>query len=303
MTHFIRLKKQVTKGSLEYQTAKLLLNALVGKFGERRQGDELLSIERAARGEGVTGVGGILARSEHTREGLHAPPAVGNLFVIEWASLIVGRARALMAEIIARGALHVSTDAVIVPSNLSIDCESLQALRAVGSDMTMECAADAVFLGRTRQYVLLKRVENLTPDTKVIARNDSWAVVKVARHGAAESEKEFAEMVLRCLETGRDQAVPAARMQLMSAKSVVRESRPEKPLRMNQELERTGTTSFAWDGKRRLLDRDTNPFRSFTRTAPYFPSTPARAASISVRSSAARPNGSADECPRESAPR
>jgi hypothetical protein len=267
--HFIALKKEAAKGSLEYTTAKLLLNALVGKFGEKRQDDELLSLERAARWENIEGVGGILARSTSTRDGLRSAPAVGTLFAIEWATLIVGRARALMAELIAKGALLVSTDAVILPASLSLDCPALDALRSVGSDMALEVQADAVFIARSRMYALLRRADNVARDAKVLARNETWAVIKVARHGAAESETAFAELVLRCLRSARDEAVPVSRTRLLTARAAVRESRPGAPHRINEPVMREATTSFAWDGKRRLADRDVNPFRSASPTRPY----------------------------------
>ena len=262
--HFLAEKAAASKGTLAYETAKLLLNALIGKFGERRQSTTLLEFERAARDAGSPGLGGIIARSSTLRSALSGAPGVGRLWVPEWACLIVGRARAIMASIVAKGALLVSTDAVLVPPDLDLDSTGLRALRSVGSDLETKVEGDAAFISRSRMYAVLQHTDRVRGDAPVLARDQHWAVVRVARHASVETKEQFAETVLACLAAEQDIAPVRQKIRLASAETAVREDRG-----INEEVIREGRTRFGWDSKRRLADRDVNPFRSFTTTTPY----------------------------------
>ena len=104
----------------------------------------------------------------------------------------------------------------------------------------------------------------MKPDDKVFARDEHWAVVRVARHASIESPEQFAETLLNCLRAGADVAEMRTRKRLATAENAVRLG-----LALNDEQEQTGKTPTNWDGKRRLLDDGVNPFRAFTHTAPY----------------------------------
>lgn len=258
-------KKAVAKaGTLEYETSKLLLNALIGKLAERRGVSHVLDVERAARKAGAPGLGRILARSGALRGVLKGNVGVGSLWVPEWATLIVGRARAIMASIVAKGALVVSTDAVLVARTLGVESEGLAALHAVGSDIAEKYEGDALFVARSRMYAILQRADHVRAP-RVLARDARWAVIRVARHGTTESKEQFAETVLACLAAGRDAAPVRQKLRLASAETAVREGRE-----INEEIIEERKTKFGWDSKRRLLNRDVNLFRSFTDTRPYF---------------------------------
>lgn len=265
MREFIAKKASATKGTLEYDTWKLLLNALVGKLAEQTDRNLILSLEHEARQHGLTGVGGVVASSGVLRGAVHLDAGVGGLWAPEWASLILGKARAIVGAIVAASSpVLVSTDAVVVPAGTAITCPELALLEDLGSGLTVEKQADAVFIGRSRQYALLTRLQNLGDKTRSLARDDVWAVVKAARHGSVESEEEFAETILASLRARRDAAPPRSKIRLLGAEAAVREFQP-----INAEVEKVGKTHFKWDGKRRLLDRDANPFTSWTPTVPY----------------------------------
>lgn len=264
MRAFLELKGSATKGTLEYETAKLLVNALVGKFAERRQQSATLDMDRALRATGGTGLSAALAGSPALRESLKGPVNGGRLWAPEWASLILGRARALMASIVARGALLVSTDSVIVPAGLSLVSDGLRDLRSIGSAMKLENEGDAVFIARSRLYAILRRADRIPSGARVLAADDTWAVVRVARHGTPETEKEFAETVLQCLREGKDVAPLRKKTRLLSAEAAVREGGE-----INQEVSREGKTYFRWDGKRRLVEPKVNPFLHQTPTTAY----------------------------------
>lgn len=265
MRGFLKQKEAAKRGSLEYATAKLFANALLGKLAERMRASGLLDFEREGQLRGFgPGLGAAINASPELRASLKGLPDVGSAFAPEWATLVLGRARALMADITARGALLVSTDAIICPEGLDLRCEGLEALASVGGGMRLEHRADAVFIARARLYALLRKVENVGPGEPILGRDDTWAVVRVARQGTSESEKDFAKTLLACLREGRDVAPTRIRKRRLTAEAAVRERKP-----IHSVVEEEVRTGFSWDNKRRLLDRDCNPFTQNTDTAPY----------------------------------
>ncbi|WP_426754766.1 DNA polymerase [Myxococcus sp. Y35] len=265
MRHFLQQKGAAKRGSLEYATAKLFANALLGKLAERMRSSGLLDFEREAQLRGFgPGLGAAIHSSPGLRAALKGPHDVGSAFAPEWATLILGRARAHMADITSRGALLVSTDAIICPEELDLRCEGLDALESVGSGMRLEHRADAVFIARARLYALLQKVENVRPGEPVLGADDTWAVVRVARQGTSESEKDFAQTLLACLREGRDVAPTRIRKRRLTAEAAVREHKP-----IHSVVEEEVRTGFSWDGKRRLRDRDCNLFTQSTDTMPY----------------------------------
>jgi hypothetical protein len=265
MRHFLKKKAAAQRGTLEYATAKLFANALLGKLAEKMQGSGLLDFEREAQLHGLgPGLGAAIHGSPLLRASLKGPLDVGSAFALEWATLVLGCARALIADITARGALLVSTDAIICPEGLDLRCEGLEALESVGSGMRLEHRADAVFIARSRLYALLRRVEDVEPGELVLGQDNTWAVVRVARQGTSESEKDFAQTILACLREGRNVAPTRIRKRRLTAEAAVRERKP-----IHSVVEEEVRTGFSWDNKRRLLDRDCNPFTQNTDTAPY----------------------------------
>ena len=258
-------KKAATKGTLRYAIAKELLNSALGKFGQRTRGSNLIALERRARREGYAGVGGFLSAHPDLREVLHEAPSIGSLWSPEWLSLITGRARALMSEIVRRSnALLISTDAVIADATAPLDCPAVDALRSVGSDLLVERRADAALIVRSRMYGLLRRAERVGPDERVLARDERWAVVKAARQGTGESESDFAETLLACLRAGADVAPVRPIRKLLSAEEAVR-----RHAKVNDSVTVERATKLRWDRKRVLVDRDVNIFTSLSATRPY----------------------------------
>lgn len=263
LSHFMEKKNRAEKKSLEYETYKLHMNGLIGKFAERREDSDVLPLERIARHNGLGGLVGLLSRGA-LRSAFKRPNGVGSLWLPEWGTLIHGRARAIMAPFVAKGALLVSTDAVLVDASVDLTCPELAALRSVGSDMERKVIADAVFIVRSRLYAMLQDANNIRSGSQVIARDDRWAVVRVARHATVETDVEFAETVLACLRAGRDVAPKRERVRLAAAETAVRKDVP-----INSELLQEGRTHFRWDLKRRVHDRDVNIFRAMSVTSPY----------------------------------
>ncbi|MBK9517996.1 MAG: hypothetical protein IPO09_11680 [Anaeromyxobacter sp.] len=259
-------KASAPKGSIQYEMSKLLVNALIGKLVERFGGSTLLDFERTAQLQGfAAGLGSTVANSSTLHQALKRNLDAGSMFAPEWAALIIGRGRAIMGDACAKGQVAlVSTDAVLVAPGTDLSCPGLDALRAVGSDLRLEHTADAAFIARNRCYALLRRPENITEKDDVLASNSKWAVIRTARHGPSETPVEFAETVLACIAAGRDVAPARVRERRIGAHEAVRLGR-----RINEEVSEPHRTTFSWDGKRRLLNRDVNIFTDATATAPY----------------------------------
>jgi hypothetical protein len=208
MRELLADKAAAAKGSIPYETSKLLANALIGKLAERFGGSSLLDFERAAQLQGFSaGLGAAVAGSSALHQALQRTTDAGSLFAPEWASLIIGRGRAIMGDICAAGrAVLVSTDAVLVAPDADIICPGFAELRAAGSDMRLEHAADGAFIVRNRCYALLRRPQNVAERQPVIAADGTWAVIRTARHGSSETPEEFAETILACLAARADAA-------------------------------------------------------------------------------------------------
>jgi hypothetical protein len=161
-------------------------------------------------------------------------------------------------------ALLVSTDAVIVRADADLDSDGLRALRSVGSDMTHEAEGDAVFVARSRLYAVLQRADAVRSKTKPLAQDETWAVVKIARHAVPGSQTEAAADFLACLREGSGEAAPhRKRKRLLKASEAAR-----RGSRVNEEILEERRYLFTWDNKRRLVDRDVNPFTGLSATVP-----------------------------------
>jgi hypothetical protein len=109
------------------------------------------------------------------------------------------------------------------------------------------------------------RVNSIRPGESVLAQDDTWAVVRVARHASIEDKQQFAETLLMCIKAGSADVAPMRkRVRLISTEEAVRENK-----RINDEVVEEGRTVFRWDNKRRLKNRDAKIFTSWTNTQPY----------------------------------
>jgi hypothetical protein len=256
MRHFLRVKAESKSGTLAYVTNKLLLNSLVGKLAERVKNDMTTQIERFGRQQGVKGLATLLAKHPTVHGALRGAPRVGTAFAPEWAALILGRARAIMASIISDGgALLVSTDGIVAPADARLDesCDGVRALRSAGSDLERKGEGDGLWVGRERLYAVLRADSVCT-----------WEIAKLARHGMPGSEAEASEDILSSLRAGAEATKTRTRKRLISAVEAAR-----RGLRINDAVIEDRRAAFKWDFKRRLLDRDVNIFTSLSATAPY----------------------------------
>jgi hypothetical protein len=259
-------KSAAERGSIQYRLVKDMLNSFIGKLGEHERSGGLLAIETATRRAGLpAGTASALQRSRKGQEFLKQPPRPGLLYAPEWYTLIVGQARALMAELLQKDAVLISTDALVCGADVDFSGPALDALKSVGSDFLIEHEADAIVASRARVYGLLQKTNAIRPGERPLAQDESWAVVRVARHASIEDKPQFAETLLTCLHEGSAEVAPVRRrVRLIGAEEAIREGK-----HINDEVVEEGRTLFRWDHKRRLKDRDVNIFTSWTDTQPY----------------------------------
>ena len=250
--HFLGLKSESPEGSLGYETNKLIINSLIGKFVQRSDA-EFEAAQTLKRGFGLSleQLSGAL-KDHRIRRILKHPQTVGSVWSPEWAALITGRGRALMGELVALGAMFCSTDSALLPASALVDCDAVAQLKSVGSDfrptpLDGDERIDRALMFSTRRYALMR-------DGKV---------VDCARHGCAVSKEDFARLVLEYLEVGRDLGIKISKKHLVGPREAIREFKE-----LGSDEDREALIRFDWDGKRELEKPDVDVFRESTGTRP-----------------------------------
>src|SRR5438128_12289131 len=187
------MKKKRNSQGAERETNKLLLNSLIGKFVETQKDTELGEVLGLIKRGTITLEQASQVYKEKKSSYRKRPRDVGGGWWIEAASLILGKARALMSQFISKGAIMAVTDSVLLPKGTDISCPALDELRSIGSDLKLEHEADTTWILRTRVYVLSKEGK----------------AVKVARHGFSMPEDEFVAWVEECGKEGKAIALTA----------------------------------------------------------------------------------------------
>jgi len=238
-------KKRNSQGP-ERETNKLLLNSLIGKFVETQKDTELGQVLAMLKHGTITQEQASQVYKEKTSPTRKRPKDVGGGWWIETASLILGKARALMSQFISKGAIMAVTDSVLLPKGTDINCPALDELRSIGSDLKLEHEADTTWILRTRVYVLSK----------------NGKVVKAARHGFSMPEEEFLAWVEECEKKGEAIPLTAKKTHLVGLKETI-----EKGKTLGQTEIRESHPTLDWDQKR-LAAREVNPFSEWALFPP-----------------------------------
>lgn len=236
MNEILENKQQTQKGTLEYSIYKMLMNSLVGKFAQRDKNNRTL---------GMVNKGGI-SRDAYKKLDNYRKSTVGNLWYPEWASLILGKARALMSEFISMGTYFVSSDSVLLPKDLNINCDSLDELRSVGSNLRKEFHVDHGVIIRARLYGLNPLNEN--PRER-----------HLARHAVSCKPEDFRKIMIEGFETRN---IPD--LSFESKKTIKYEKSILEGKELNSVEYKQSTIDIKWDGKRKLINEIENPFRDFS---------------------------------------
>lgn len=236
MNDLLERKQRSDRGSLEYSMYKMQMNSLVGKFAQRDKNSKTLSMLRE----------GSISRDAYGKIDKFRKSTVGSLWYPEWASLILGKARALMSEFISKGTYFVSSDSVLLPADTDINCDSLQQLRSVGSDLRKEFSVDHGIIIRARLYVLNPLNEN--PKER-----------HLARHAVSCEPEEFSQIMTEGYMTRH---IP--NLSFTSKKAVKYEKSLLEGKELNSIEMKESKIDIKWDGKRKLFKEVVNPFADFS---------------------------------------
>jgi len=116
MQEIIEWKKNAQKGTLEYEEAKMLMNTLIGKFYQKSEPyplDEIQEISLQYDDQEL--FQRIMRTREKAKFKKHCE--AGSTWCPEWFSLILGKARSIMAQIIPHQCVTISTDGGIFTLN------------------------------------------------------------------------------------------------------------------------------------------------------------------------------------------
>jgi hypothetical protein len=239
MKEMLEFKTQSPKGSLEHETYKLIANALIGKLAQRRAEDHLDYAQELYATYGVP-------LSKFRFKGREK---VGSTWAPEWASLILGKARALMSQFINEGALMTVTDSVLLPNNASLECEALKELRQVGSDLEAEpYGVESALIVRSKLYALM--------DAK-------GEIVKEAHHAVHLSSEQCKEIFEKALELGYDPDIEGNKEHIIKLNEALMKGKP-----LGSSELKPSRIYFRWDYKRILSQELINMFREYSDTKP-----------------------------------
>jgi len=239
MKEMLELKAQSPKGSLEHETYKLIANALIGKLAQRRCEDHLDYAQE------LYAMHGVPLDKFHFK----SREKVGSTWAPEWASLILGKARALMSQFINKGALMTVTDSVLLPINAKIECEALNELRHVGSDLDAEpYEVESALMVRTRLYALIDAKEE---------------IVKEAHHAVHLSSDQCKEIFKKALKLGYDPDIKGNRDHIIRLREALLKGKP-----LGSSELKPSKIYFRWDWKRTLSLPHINMFHEYSDTKP-----------------------------------
>ena len=256
--HFFQLKSQNPEGSMVYETSKLLMNALIGKFCQR---DPEYSIETyqnvlASLGYDYNQFHEILKHLK-ARQKLKNPVNVGSCWAPEWASLILGSSRAVISEIMETSkAITGHTDSVIVFKGANVECEATRLLRALGSDLEHKSQFDgeAFWICRSAVYSPLRK-----------GLGNQWIAIKPTHHGyPVDTHEDFGKIIKTNLEAQKSLINECYKTHLVTPKEALKQG-----LKLNSQIIKTTKITWEWDYKRRLLNPTVNLWSECSPTKPW----------------------------------
>lgn len=242
------LKRKRESEGYEKELYKLILNSLIGKFAETEKNVEVGTILGMVHSGALTWEqvpGFYKARFQPWRKTVRN---VGSSWWIEAASLILGKARALMSQFISKGALMTATDSVLLPRNTPLDCPAFDALRSIGSDLRLEYQPDKTWIMRTKVYMLW---ENGKP-------------VRWARHGIPMDDGNFVRWVQNSVRKGSARPFKPRKTHLVSIKESLMKGKA-----LGTSEVKTISPKLDWDAKRLM----THPVGLFSESS-YCPPHP-----------------------------
>ncbi len=249
MLELLQIKRESEKGSVEYETTKLMLCSILGKLVQRNPPYSLRDILEVYRAVGDEELREFLKRRK-TRETIKRAERVSSTFSPEWASLILGRARAVIGDLMNTSkALTGHTDSIIIRRGSPIKCESLNLLRKLGSDLKKEAEGDLFWIQRSAVYALWRKGE----------------LQRVAHHGyPTDTHEEFADIITSNLENPENPITKCRKTHIITPKEALRYGLP-----LGKHIIKEYNISWDWDYKRELCGSIEPLWTDFVNTRPW----------------------------------
>ncbi|MDI6715310.1 MAG: DNA polymerase [Thermodesulfovibrio sp.] len=253
MEYFTDLKNQNPEGSMFYETSKLLMNALIGKFCQR---DPEYSIETyqnvlASLGYDYTQFQEIMKHLEY-RQKFKNPINVGSSWSPEWSSLILGSSRAIISEIMnVSKAITGHTDSVIVFKGSKVKCEALDMLYRLSSDLEHKAYydSDSFWICRSAVYSPLR----------------NRVTIKPTHHGyPTDTHEDFGKIIEANLKAQKPVINECYKTHLTTPKEALRTGQ-----RLSSQITKITKITWDWDYKRKLLNPHVNLWSEYSPSKPW----------------------------------
>jgi len=244
------------RDSVEREIEKAKMVGIIGRFAYMKPSHTAEDIARLLHVSGLESESFRKYGKKKAMRALYTRSEVGGSWCIEWASLILGKARSMAGWAINQGkrCLTISTDGgfwlgdpMFEESNVSKE------LAKFHSGIRREGSIDELWIGRNRCYV-------------------AWyqgKLVHAAQGGIAvpgssdEKKKNFEKMVRDSLAAGKEIIFESETTRLTGLMDFIHDDIP-----LNSAQHKKKKISWNFDGKRKL-DRDMNVFAENTFTKPY----------------------------------
>jgi hypothetical protein len=272
------MEKSGRRDSTDYQIEKAKMVGIIGRFAYMKPSHTAEDIARLLHASGLESEEFRRYGKKKAMRALYTRSEVGGSWNIEWASLILGKARSMAAWAINEGerCLTISTDGGFWLGNPHFDeSEVSRELEKFHSGIRLENKVDELWIGRNRCYVAWYRGEP----------------VHIAQGGIAvpgsseEKKKNFEKMIRESLDAHEAKYSESETTRLTGLMDYVHDNIP-----LNSQQHKKKKISWAFDGKRKL-DREINVFAENTFTKPYETVEDAFRAQYGISEKAGRPRG------------
>jgi hypothetical protein len=272
------LEQSGKRDSTDYQIEKAKMVGIIGRFAYMKPSHTAEDIARLLHMSGLQSEEFRRYGKKKGMRALYTRSEVGGSWCIEWASLILGKARSLAGWSINQGerCLTISTDGGFWLGNPHLDQSDVsRELEKFHSGIRLENEVDELWIGRNRCYVAWYKGKPVHVAQGGVAVSGS----------ADEKKRNFEHMIRENLAARKEIIFESETTRLTGLMDFIHDAIP-----LNSAQHRLKKISWRFDGKRKL-DRDVNVFADNTFTTPYETVEEAFREQYGIRSHAGRPRG------------
>lgn len=251
-----KLEATGKRDSTDYQIEKAKMVGIIGRFAYMKPSHTAEDIARLLHVSGLESESFRRFGKKKAMRAMYTRNEVGGSWSIEWASLILGKARSMAGWAINQGerCLTISTDGGFWLGNPRFDeTDVSRELEKFHSGIRLENKVDELWIGRNRCYVAWHRGEPVHVAQGGIAVSGN----------SAEKKVNFEKMVRESLAACKEIIFESETTRLTGLMDYIHDNIP-----LNSQQHKRKKLSWAFDGKRKL-DTEINVFAENTFTKPY----------------------------------